>query len=106
MSTLNPQNETDSQAEQTRGRETALVESTVTPVQAEPLGADVPVAPEIEPDRRLSWMAWAAALVLFIINRKLGLLFIIVLLVFRQYPKFNLQALMGKGKAASRKNRS
>ena len=83
----------------------SIIETPVTPVQAEPIGAPV-TRPEIEPDRRLSWLAWAAAFVLFIFNRKLGLLFFVLLLVFRQYPTFSLKSFLGKPDKSSPKNRS
>jgi len=54
----------------------------VTPVEAEPIGAPQTV-PDIDPDRRLSWMAWAAAVVLFIFNRKLGTVLFVILLAYR-----------------------
>lgn len=84
---------------------THVVQSDATPVHAEPIGAPAP-PPAVEPDRKLSTLAWAVAAVLFLFNRKIGLVFFVILLVFRQYPTFSLKSLPGKIGSLYRKNRS
>src|SRR5690606_10340102 len=75
--------------------ESAVVQCDVTHVDVEPIPGP-PVEPVVPPDRRLSMLAWAVAVVLFIFNRKLGIVFFVILLVFRQYPTFSLKSLPGK----------
>lgn len=58
----------------------------VTPVEAEPVGREDSLI-DIDPDRRLSWLAWVAAFGLFIFNRKLGLVFFIILVMFQLVPR-------------------
>lgn len=73
------------------------VPTEITPVHAEPIGPE-PEIQIIEPERRLSALAWLAAIVLFIFNRKLGIVFFIVLLFLRKYPTINFKALARKRK--------
>lgn len=74
---------------------TPLTPLNVMEVDVEPIDQDVE-RPLIPADRKLSWLGWLAAIALFIVNRKLGLVFIILLLVFRQFPTLNLKHLPGK----------
>lgn len=82
-----------------------VVPSSVIEVDAESMepevrGSIIPV------ERRLSWLAWLVALVLFVFNRKIGLLFFITLLVFRQFPTLELKNLPGSAGRMYRKFRS
>ncbi len=79
------------------------VPTEITPVHAEPIGPE-PEAPLIEPERRPSALLWLAAIVVFIINRKLGIVFFIVLLLLRKYPTINFKALARR--KPQQKNRS
>lgn len=103
MKNTNP-NHTDQTSAPTP--ETPLAHSP-TDVDVEPINRDnANDHPVIPPNRRLSWLGWAAAIFIFIINRKLGLLFIILLIVFRQFPTLNLQSISGKAGKLYRKIRS
>lgn len=54
-------------------------------------------APPIIPaDRRISWIGWIAAILIFIVNKKIGLALIIILIVFQKFPAINVKSLSRK----------
>ncbi len=78
------------------------IEADAKPIAPEPRKAKPPV-------RSISLLGWAVALFLLVINRKLGLVAIVLLLVFRQYPWLSISSIAstsgkwwGKGKKALR----
>ncbi len=79
---------------------------TVTEVEAEALGQDPPVVPVIPPERRISWLGWVVAILIFLVNKKLGLALFVALLVFRQFPTLNLKQLPRAAGSLLRKLRS
>ena len=78
----------------------------ITEVQAEAIGQEPPVVPVIPPDRRISWLGWLTAILIFIANKKLGLVLFVVLLIFRQFPTLNLRQLPRAAGSLLRKFRS
>lgn len=69
--------------------------ATEVEVEAEPMTAEYNF-PVIPPDRRLSWLGWSVALGVFLVNKKVGLVFIVLLLVFGKFPTLNLKNLPGQ----------
>ncbi len=74
-------------------------------VEAEPLESDYNF-PVIPPERRLSWLGWSVAIAVFLVNKKIGLIFIILLIVFGKYPTLNLKNLSGQAGRLYKKLRS
>ncbi len=84
---------------------TPVEQVTELEVEAEPLESEYNF-PVIPPDRRLSWLGWAVALGVFLVNRKIGLIFIVLLLVFGKFPTLDLKNLPGKAGRLFKKLRS
>jgi hypothetical protein len=78
----------------------------VTEVDVEPIGDEEDDYPVIPPERRLSWIGWTLAIAVFIINKKIGIVFFILLLVFGKFPTLNLKNLPAGAGRFFRKMRS
>jgi len=75
----------------------------ITEVEAEAIDQDPVLIP---PDRRISWIGWVAAILIFMINRKLGLCLVAVLIIFGKFPTLNLKHLPKKAGSLFKKLRS
>lgn len=62
-------------------------------VEAEPVEESRPARKSPQPRRNISLLGWLAAILLFIINKKLGIVLAILLIIFRQYPTLSLKRL-------------
>lgn len=87
------------------GSSAPLTSVTEVEVEAEPLETEYNF-PVIPPDRRLSWLGWSVALGVFLVNKKIGLIFIVLLLIFGKFPTLNLKSLPGKAGRLLKKLRS
>lgn len=79
--------------------------ASVTEVEVEPIGDD-DAYPVIPPEKRLSWLGWAVAIAVFIVNKKAGILFFVILLIFGRFPTLNLKNLPGSAGRLIKKLRS
>lgn len=86
--------------------DSTLTKASVTEVEVEPIGDDDDAYPVIPPEKRLSWLGWAVAIAVFIVNKKAGILFFIILLVFGKFPTLNLKNLPGSAGRLIKKLRS
>lgn len=84
---------------------TLSVRSDVTEVEVEPLDDDVENA-VIPPDRRLSWVGWAAAIAVFLVRKDVGIVFFVALLLFAKFPTLNFKNLPAGAGRLYRKLRS
>ena len=64
---------------------------------------EVPIIPA---DRRISVLGWLATVAIFIVNKELGLILVIVLLVFQKFPAINMKSLARKTGRLFRKARN
>ena len=88
-----------------RAQANAVAASTVQEVAVEPINREIE-KPVIPPNRRISWLGWLVAIAIFILNRKLGFLLMVGLIVFKQFPTLNLKNLPGKAGQLYRNFRS
>jgi hypothetical protein len=42
--------------------------------------------------RRVSWAGWVVALCVFVFSRKLGLVMVLLLIIFKQYPRLEINS--------------
>ena len=70
----------------------AALPPTAPPTEVEAEAIDRP-KPVIPPNRRISWLGWLVALLVFRWNMKFGIVLVILLVVFKQYPTINLKNL-------------